>query len=209
MSEYNSKNYFAQGGEELVIGGKLTINTDGSGGGLMPNQEEDSTGSTASLKAALNALLRKLKNAGLMTGDAFSVSVNNNVNDQTAGHADRTYNTGKISSVAIADNVITITLSVKVKDLKDFDGGGGWGVYKWLGFSVNAGVSPITGLKFNDIQMTNDDVTEATAMGLSAGNFVLWVKADRIIEGASNTFTLWADGKTKTTYTLKIVEPDE
>ena len=68
------------------------------------------------------------------------------MNDTEAAHADRTYNTGKISSVAIEDNVITITLSDKVANLKDFDGGGSWGVYNWLGIAVSAGISPVTGL---------------------------------------------------------------
>ena len=137
----------------------------------------------------------------------FTVTVSNTVNDQTAANANRTYNTSKISSVAISDDVITITLSDKVKNLKDFDGGGSWGVYKWLGIAVSADISPITGLYFNGDQLTADDVSEATAVGLSAGSFVLWVKADRIINGLSNTFRLWADGYEETEYKLVIVEP--
>ena len=105
--------------------------------------------------------------------------------------------------------MITITLSDKVANLKDFDGGGSWGVHKWMGIGVSAGISPITGLYFNGDQLTDDDVTEATAMGLSAGYFVLWVKAERIVEGASNKFILWADGYAKTEITLVIVEPEE
>lgn len=199
---YETKNYMKPGGDEWVVGGKLTIEK-----GLMPNQAAQSGTGGSDAKASINALLTKLKNAGLMEGDAFSVSVGNNVTDTEPGHANRTYNTGKISSVAIDSNVITITLSAKVSALKDFDGGNGWGVYKWLGIDVSTDVSPITGLYFNGAQLTSDDVTEATAMGLEAGHFVLWVKADRIVKGYSNTFTLWADAKQKTEYTLKIVEP--
>ena len=208
MSEYNAKNYTEQGGEVTHIGGKLVFEDGGSlEGGLMPNQAA-CTG-TSNGEKAVNALLLKLKNAGLMVADAFTMTVNHSVNDQTAGHADRTYNTGKISNVTYADGVITITLSDKVSNLKDFDGGGSWGVHKWMGIGVSAGISPITGLYFNGDQLTDDDVTEATAMGLSAGYFVLWVKAERIVEGASNKFTLWADGYAETEITLVIVEPDE
>ena len=208
MSEYNAKNYTEQGGEVTHIGGKLVFEDGGSlEGGLMTNQAA-CTG-TSNGEKAVNALLLKLKNAGLMVADAFTMTVNHSVNDQTAGHADRTYNTGKISNVTYADGVITITLSDKVSNLKDFDGGGSWGVHKWMGIGVSAGISPITGLYFNGDQLTDDDVTEATAMGLSAGYFVLWVKAERIVEGASNKFTLWADGYAETEITLVIVEPDE
>ena len=208
MSEYNAKNYTEQGGEVTHIGGKLVFEDGGSlEGGLMPNQAA-CTG-TSNGEKAVNALLLKLKNAGLMVADAFTITVNHSVNDQNAGHANRTYNTGKISDVAYADGVITITLSDKVANLKDFDGGGSWGVHKWMGIGVSAGISPITGLYFNGDQLTDDDVTEATAMGLSAGYFVLWVKAERIVEGASNKFILWTDGYAKTEITLVIVEPEE
>lgn len=83
-----------------------------------------------------------------MKGDLFNMTVNHSVNDTEPGHANRTYNTSKISDVAIADNVITITLSEKVKNLKDFDGGNGWGVHKWLGIGVSAGLA-LPALYFN------------------------------------------------------------
>ena len=99
MSEYNAKNYTEQGGEVTHIGGKLVFEDGGSlEGGLMPNQAA-CTG-TSNGEKAVNALLLKLKNAGLMVADAFTITVNHSVNDQNAGHANRTYNTGKISDVA-------------------------------------------------------------------------------------------------------------
>ena len=206
---HNTKNYFTDNGDTLVIGGKLNIK-----GGLMPNQEENEAGTTATLKADLNALLKKLKNAGLMAGDAFSMTVTKDVVDSFAGHADRSYNTGKISSVAISDNVITITLSEKVSALKDFDAKNSWGVHKWLGIGISAGINPITGLLYNGSQLTADDVSEASSCGLSAGYFVRWVAADLVLAGdnsrkSKNTFTLKADGYQETEYTLKIVEPAE
>lgn len=204
---YITKNHTDFGGDKTVIGGTIEFETP-----PIANQDPDSTGSTASLKATLNALITKLKDSGLMVGDAITLTVANSVNDTVAGHANRTYNTGKISSVAESDGVITITLSDKVKNLKDFDGGNGWGVHKWLGIAISAGVSPITGLYYNGAALTADDVSEATAMGLSAGYFVRWVAADLVLandnsQKSQNTFTLWASSKAKTTYTLKIVEP--
>ena len=210
MSEYNAKNYTEQGGDVTHIGGKLVFDDGGKlKGGLMQNQAVETPGSdtVAKVRSSLNMLLLKLKDSGLMVGDNFNMTVNHSVNDQEASHANRTYNTSKISDVAIADNVITITLSEKVKDLKDFDGGNGWGVHKWPGIGVSAGLA-LTALYFNGTQLTSDDVAEATAMGLDNLYFVLWVKAERIIEGASNKFTLWATGFEETEYTLVIVEPE-
>lgn len=206
MSEYNAKNYTEQGGEVTHISGKIVYDN-----GLMPNQAA-CTG-TSNGEKAVNALLLKLKNAGLMVGDAFTMQYAA-VTDSISGHADRQYNTGKISSVAVDndDHIITITLSDKVKNLKDFDGGNGWGVHKWLGVGLGVGISPITGLYYNGSVLTADDVTEATQCDLDAGYFVRWVAADLVLAGDNteksvDNFTLWADGYAETEYTLKIVEP--
>ena len=211
MSEYNAKNYTGQGGDVTHIGGKL-IFEEGAHlkGGIIANQpleplENDTVGK---VRNSLNILLLKLKNSGLMKGDLFTMSVNHSVDDQDLAHADRSYNTSKITDMAVSDNVITITLSEKVSALKDFDGGGDWGIHKWLGIGVSAGLA-VKALVFNGTPLTQDDVDEATAVGLESMYFVLWIKADRIIKGASNTFTLWATGFEETEIRLEIVEPDE
>lgn len=206
---YNAKNYTEQGGDVTHIGGKLVFDGD-NGGGLLPNQAA-CTGSSAG-EAAVNALLLKLKNAGVMVGDAITLTVTNEVTDSVAAHADRQDNTSHISSVTESDGVITITLDKKVSELKDFDGGNGWGIHKWLGIGVSAGITPITDLQYNGALLTADDVTEATAVGLSAGYFVRWVAADLVLAGDNSqksvdSFTLRADGYAETTYKLLIVEP--
>jgi len=160
----------------------------------------------------LNSLIIKLKDAGVMVPDEFTMAFAS-VTDSVAGHADRQYNTNKIASVAESDGTITITLAAgtKVADLKNFDGGSGWGVHKWLGIGVGAGISPITGLYYNGTKLTAEDVSEATTCGLSAGYFVRWVAADLVLAGddtqkSKGNFKLRADGYKETTYTLKIVE---
>ena len=210
MNTYVSKNYHDKQGDVLHIGGALEFGDEAKVENFpgAVNQAASTASDVSGIVADFNALLIKLKNAGIVQPDDFTVTVANTVNDQAEAHADRSYNTSKISSVEVgADNVITITLSDKVENLKDFDGGGSWGVFKWLGIAVSAGITPITGLKFNGAQLTAEDVSEATAVGLSAGQFVLWVKAERILEGESNKFTLSADGYKDTVYTLFIVEP--
>ncbi len=178
------------------------------------NQAASTAADVAGLKNDFNALLVKLKNAGLMTGDAFSLTLTGDVNDSFAGHADRQYNTGKISGVELADGEIVITLSEKVSALRDFDGGGAWGTHKWLGIGINAGIgTDITKLKYNGSFLTAADNTEAvTECGLDAGYFVRWVAADLVLAGdntkaSKGYFTLWADGYAETLYRLKIVEP--
>ena len=212
MSDYNAKNYTEQGGEVTHIGGKIVYDN-----GLMPNMSTaDVTSDTvAKVRTSLNALITNLKNAGLMIGDAFTMQYAA-VTDSVAGHADRQYNTGKISNVAVDndEHTITITLSEKVKNLKDFDGKNGWGVHKWLGVGLGVGISPITGLYYNGTALSAEDVTEATQCGLDAGYFVRWVAADLVLAGNNNeksvdNFTLWADGYAETTYKLVIVEPED
>jgi len=80
---YNTKNYFAHGGDELVIGGKLTFLPGAEVEGAdalpaafadeettqIPNQAESEATTVAALREDLNELLRKLKAAGLMVPD--------------------------------------------------------------------------------------------------------------------------------------------
>lgn len=81
--EYNTKNYMAQGGDRLVIGGTLEIQEEASVTGL-PSAAADSPGvvhiaanqaaSTATelsgLVTEFNTLLAALKAAGIMAADA-------------------------------------------------------------------------------------------------------------------------------------------
>jgi len=73
---YNTKNYTEQGGEKTVIGGTLEIKEGASVTGLPSSftpaeNQSDSTATTiAGLVADFNALLLKLKAAGLMAADS-------------------------------------------------------------------------------------------------------------------------------------------
>ena len=68
---YNVKNYTEQGGEVTHIGGTLVFDGDGAlEGGLMENQAASTATSVADLKTDFNALLTKLKSAGLMAPDS-------------------------------------------------------------------------------------------------------------------------------------------
>ena len=73
---YNAKNYTEQGGEKTVIGGTLEIKEGASVMGLPSSftpaeNQSDSTATTiAGLVIDFNALLVKLKAAGLMAADS-------------------------------------------------------------------------------------------------------------------------------------------
>ena len=68
---YNTKNYTEQGGAVTHIGGKLVIDEGGSVEGLpvAENQAASTATTVAGLVTDFNALLTKLKTAGLMESD--------------------------------------------------------------------------------------------------------------------------------------------
>ena len=69
------KNYTTDGGNKTVIGGTLVIEDGATVGGLTgtftpaANQAASTAADVAALVTDFNALLTKLKNAGLMTAD--------------------------------------------------------------------------------------------------------------------------------------------
>jgi hypothetical protein len=68
---YNTKNYTEQGGDKTVIGGILEIKQEASVTGLpiAENQADSIATDVAGLTTDFNALLAKLKAAGLMVAD--------------------------------------------------------------------------------------------------------------------------------------------
>ena len=85
----NCKNYLTDGGDRLVIGGTLevldTANVSGLQSGFAteqtagsvfqaPNQASSNASTIADLKSDLNALLQRLKNAGIMAADEAGAS---------------------------------------------------------------------------------------------------------------------------------------
>ena len=68
---YNTNNYTEQGGKKTVIGGTLEIKEGASVTGLpaAENQADSTATDTAGLVTDFNALLAKLKTAGLMAID--------------------------------------------------------------------------------------------------------------------------------------------
>lgn len=165
----------------------------------------------ANIVEDFNDLILALKNSGVIAPYEFDITVTKNVVDSITGRADRQYNTNQIKSVSEKDGIITIVLNKTVAELKDFNAGGKWGTHKWLGIGISAGVTPITNLKYNGSYLTNEDIIEATQVGLSSGYFVRWVAADLVLtennnEPSKNYFTLWANGYGSVKYTIELIE---
>ena len=213
---YNTKNYTEQGGDVTHIGGKLVFEGDGSIAGFpgAANQEPVTGSQVKDVKDAFNALLIGLKNAGIMIPDSWNVSVLACPTPAVMPTAQTTANSGH-ATVTIDGTEITITLDCEVKDLAVADHGATWGKHKWLGFGVRTGLAAVTGVKFTDdtgasATLGADDASEAQTLGLSAGDFVLYIKAEQ--EGyltGKKSFTLKADGYAETTFTMRIVETKE
>ena len=213
---YNAKNYTEQGGEVTHIGGKLVFEEGGSIAGFpgTANQEPVTGSQVKDVKDAFNALLIGLKNAGIMIPDSWNVSVLACPTPAAMPTSETTANSGH-ATVTIDGTEITITLDCEVKDLAVADHGATWGKHKWLGFGVRTGLAAVTGVKFTDdtgasATLGADDASEAQTLGLSAGDFVLYIKAEQ--EGyltGKKSFTLKTDGYAETTFTMRIVETKE
>jgi hypothetical protein len=203
---YNTKNYTEQGGEKTVIGGALEIKEGASVMGLpsATNQAVSTATTVSGIKDDFNDLLLKLKDAGLMTPDAWNVSV---AKIPTPTGEDLVSNQSKVSGITIEDNVITV--AVPVSELISFPSSNpAQGTHKWIGMLITTGLSDITAVKYNGSQLTAADDTEATAVGGSAGDIVMWLKCDEIIN-MPKVFTLWASGYPEATFTVVIAEPED
>ena len=210
-----TKNYNTDGGDRTVIGGVLEFeegaevkNFPGSGGttGGTKNAAENQDASTATAVAALkndfNALLNKLKNAGIMVPDAWNLSVRlaPSLTDQVAAA-----NNAK-ASVELTDNAITIT--VDVDDLEESTSSNpAQGTHKWIGLGIGTGLSSVTLAKYNGEALTAADASEAESVGLNQdGEFVLYIKADEV-KDSPKTITLDADGYAEVAVTISIAAP--
>ncbi len=71
----------------------------------------------------------------------------------------------------------------------------------WLAVAIATGESTIIGTSFGGKELTEQDVTEATTVGLAAGSFVLWLQ----LENGTRTILLGRDGK-YTTVTISVVD---
>ena len=208
-----TKNYNTDSGDRTVIGGVLEFAEGAQVRGFpgASNMTPKTTNTATDIRNDINTLIKNLKNAGVMIPDAWNLSVLAVPTPASMPTAETAANSGH-ATVAIDGTEIVITLDCKVADLVNADHGETWGSHKWLGFGVRTGLASVEGVKFTDdtgvtATLGTADATEAGALGLSAGDFVLYIKAEQeeYLTGQKQ-FTLWADSYAETTFTMKIVE---
>ena len=205
MSTHVPKNYFDDGGDILVIGGKLVMEegAESSGiGGRVENQSASTASQVSALKNDFNALLAKLKNAGVMEPDAWNISVRlaPALTDPVAAA-----NNAK-ASVAYEDGAITITADVD--ELEESESSApGQGTHKWIGLGIGTGLDSVTEVTYNGSPLTEDDAAEAASVGLDqSGEFVLYVRAEELAETAK-VITLNADSYAEIAISIVVVAP--
>ena len=211
-----TKNYNTDGGDRTVIGGVLEF-TEGAQVRGFPGAENmvpDTSNTAAKIRDDLNTLILNLKNAGVMIPDAWNLSVLAVPTPASMPTAETAANSGH-AAVTIDGTEITITLDCTVADLADADHGETWGSHKWLGFGVRTGLASVEGVQFTDdtgaeTTLGSADATEADTLGLSAGDFVLYIKAEQeeYLIGQKQ-FTLWTSGYAESVYTMRIVEAND
>ena len=200
---YTTKNYTDKGGDRTVIGGELEVREGARVTGLpsgAQNQPASTATQVAGLKNDFNAFLVKLKEAGIMEPDAWALTAR--VAPSASGKAGA--NNAK-ASAAIDGTVITVTASLD--ELEAFDSSApGQGVHKWIGLGVGTGLSSILLMTYNGGAAEQADVDEASSVGLSEGEFVLWIRADEVVT-TPKMFTLKADGYPAVDVTVTLTEP--
>ena len=202
---YSTKNYNTDGGNRTVIGGVLEFeesaevkNFPGSGGSIA-NQAASTATAVVGLRNDFNALISKLKDAGLMTPDTWNLSVRlaPSLTDTIAAA------NNEKASVALTDGIITI--ATDVNSLEESESSApGQGTHKWIGLGIGTGLSSVALVKYNGSQLTVADEEEAVSVGLNqAGEFVLYIRADEVVD-TPKTITLKADGYPEVTITIKV-----
>lgn len=196
-------------GDTWHIGGTLEVEDGATVSGLKAANVADVSSTTGStLKDKINEILAALKDGGLMAGDAWNVSVLAVPGGSAQMPTPETIANSAHATFAIDGTEITITLDCKVSELADADHGATWGVHKWLGFGVRTGLDSIVGVKYNGTALTAGDASEASDLGLSAGDFVLYIKAeDPAYLAGTKSVKLAYTSKETTEFTMKIVEP--
>lgn len=214
---FNGKNYAEE--DKVVFGGEVEFGPDAKlSGSLVAANVADETGTATQNKAVIQNILIALKNAGLMVGDDWNISIPTGItyaNMATAGTAANS----NAATVTMLNGVISVALGGKIEDkLTKVDHGEGYGKHYWLGFGIRTGLASDAGVKFTQLSgmesgkpaavatLTADDDSEAHGVGLaSAGDIILYIKAE-IVREKGMSFKLNYDGKKTAEFSVVIDE---
>lgn len=210
---YNCKNYSTDGGDTLVIGGTLEIkpgaNLKGIGGKLAHMDPTDAN-TVKDLRDYVNELVINMIEHGGMVANAWDISTKAVPGGTAQMPTPETIANSAHATVTYDDGVITVALNCKVADLEDADHGEAWGTHRWLGFGIDTGLDSIVGATYDGTELTQADATEASDLGLSAGDFVLYIKAeDPAYLTGNKVFELDADGYDPIKIHVRITESED
>lgn len=210
-----TSNYGDYDGHDWWVEGKLHVTgeMDFNGESFKPVENLQPNDTFATLIAAM-------KRAGIMERDTMSDrGFDAELVSTTSAlpTAEDISNVGHITDISYEDSVINITLDCKADELEDADHGEAWGTHKWLAFAVKTGLGTIKNITFTDSTgasavLGDDDIAEATALGIGMGGFVLYIKAEDkryLAPNGGRKFSLSRSGFKTEIYTIKIVEPEE
>lgn len=207
---YNCKNYSTDGGDTLVIGGKLIVKPEAKIDGIgskLAHMDLTEANTVKDLRDYVNELIINLIEHGAMTGSAWNISTKAVPGGTAQMPTPETIANSAHTTATYANGVITVALNCKIADLEDADHGETWGIHKWIGFGVDTGLDSIVGATYNGTELTQADATEASDLGLSAGEFVLYIKAeDPAYLTGDKTFVLDAEGYDPIEIAIKITE---
>lgn len=99
------------------------------------------------------------------------------------------------------DDIIVSTSLDTLQEFKSTDPG--QGTAKWIGLLINVGTDSIIGTNYGNYAFTQADVTDANSVGGVAGEFVIWIKAEEVVEKPYE-FTL-TRGSLQRTITIKVI----
>lgn len=139
---------------------------------------------------------------GALTTPEFDVSVESGVDTSEAGRA----NDALIDSMVLEGDTVTITADVA--SMTAFASSvEAQGTHKWLCMVVNTGEASILGVYYGSYAFTATDVAESLAVEGGDGTFVLYLKADEIVNPTTpKIFTLTKVGRTARTITVQAVQ---
>lgn len=205
-----TKNYGDYGGNDWWVEGSLHVTGDIDIAG-----DKFAPAANLSDSATVAQLIAAMKLSGLIERDSWIIDAEAVGTPAAMPTAETAANSAHVTTYDVTDGVLTLTLDCKVSELEDADHGETWGVHKWLGFAVDSGLASIEGIVFTDATGASatlgaGDISEATALGIDAGGFVLYIKAEdlRYLHDG-RAFTLEYPRFKKGIFTIKIVEPEE
>lgn len=126
----------------------------------------------------------------------------------TNGEAGLENNNSKVVSSNVRGDGLVLRIT-NINDLEEYASSDpNQGSHKWIGLNIGTGLESLIGVKYNgSYDFTEADVEEATGLGFAPGHFVLYVRAEELLE-TPKVITLASDEYEGGQVTLSISVAD-